>query len=113
MGFRRLSVAAAAALAVAALASSAAAGDDGHGGHGRGDHQRINHIVVIYEENHSFDNLYGGWEHVNGRSHAPASHTTQVDQNGPVPCLKQLGVNLRTPLAATCTDGIHGTRARS
>jgi phospholipase C len=26
----------------------------------------INHIVVIYEENHSFDNLYGGWEGVNG-----------------------------------------------
>jgi phospholipase C len=22
----------------------------------------IEHIVVIYEENHSFDNLYGGWE---------------------------------------------------
>ena len=27
---------------------------------------KINHIVVIYEENHSFDNLYGGWEGVNG-----------------------------------------------
>ena len=26
----------------------------------------INHIVVIYEENHSFDNLFGGWERVNG-----------------------------------------------
>ena len=28
--------------------------------------EKINHIVVIYEENHSFDNLYGGWEGVNG-----------------------------------------------
>ena len=27
---------------------------------------KVNHIVVIYEENHSFDNLYGGWEGVNG-----------------------------------------------
>ena len=27
---------------------------------------KINHIVVIYEENHSFDNLFGGWEGVNG-----------------------------------------------
>jgi phospholipase C len=27
---------------------------------------RINHIVVIYQENHSFDNLYGSWEGVNG-----------------------------------------------
>ncbi|HVD14255.1 MAG TPA: alkaline phosphatase family protein, partial [Actinomycetota bacterium] len=26
---------------------------------------RIKHIVVIYQENHSFDNLYGGWEGVN------------------------------------------------
>jgi phospholipase C len=37
---------------------------------------------VIYEENHSFDNLYGGWEGVNGRQHAGAAHTTQVDENG-------------------------------
>ena len=25
------------------------------------------HLVVIYEENHSFDNLYGEWGAVNGR----------------------------------------------
>src|SRR2546429_8199378 len=43
---------------------------------------RINHIVVIYEENHSFDNLYGGWEAVNGRANADAAHTTQVDEAG-------------------------------
>ena len=34
---------------------------------------RINHIVVIYEENHSFDNLYGGWVGVNGRANADAA----------------------------------------
>ena len=28
--------------------------------------RQMKHIVVIYEENHSFDNLYGGWEGVNG-----------------------------------------------
>ena len=28
------------------------------------------HIVVIYEENHSFDNLYGGWGKVGARSTA-------------------------------------------
>src|SRR5919201_5647858 len=38
---------------------------------------KIKHIVVIYEENHSFDNLYGGWEGVNGRANADAAHTTQ------------------------------------
>src|SRR6476619_3754495 len=35
-------------------------------GAARGNEQlsKIKHIVVIYEENHSFDNLYGGWEGV-------------------------------------------------
>jgi acid phosphatase len=65
----------------------------------------INHIVVIYEENHSFDNLYGSWPGVNGRSNASAANTTQVDQNGAAyACLKQNDVNLTSPLplAATC-----------
>ena len=32
-------------------------------GAARGNYQlsKINHIVVINQENHSFDNLYGGW----------------------------------------------------
>ena len=56
---------------------------------------KIDHIVVIYEENHSFDNLYGGWEGVNGRANATAAETTQVDQQGvPYACLKQNDVNL-------------------
>src|SRR5437868_2565604 len=67
---------------------------------------RINHIVVIYEENHSFDNLYGGWEAVNGRASADAGHTTQIGQAGaPYHCLLQNDVNLTSPpLAADCTD---------
>src|SRR5437660_6001646 len=40
----------------------------------------INHVVVIYEENHSFDNLYGAWEGVNGR--ANATNSSQVAQDG-------------------------------
>jgi acid phosphatase len=59
--------------------------------------RKINHIVVIYEENHSFDNLYGGWEGVNGRANADAAHTTQVDQSStrtPYTCLQQNDVNL-------------------
>ncbi|MBA3844591.1 MAG: phosphoesterase, partial [Actinobacteria bacterium] len=64
----------------------------------------VKHIVVIYEENHSFDNLYGGWEGVNGRANADVAHTTQVDQSGaPYACLKQLDVNLAA-LSSTCTD---------
>jgi acid phosphatase len=68
----------------------------------------INHIVVIYEENHSFDNLYGNWPGVNGRANADAAHTTQVDQNGVAfGCLQQLDVNLASQ-PVTCTDAAHG-----
>jgi acid phosphatase len=72
---------------------------------------RINHIVVIYQENHSFDNLYGSWEGVNGVRHAPASRTVQVNQAGtPYQCLLQNDVNLTSPpLPATCTDATTGT----
>jgi phospholipase C len=67
---------------------------------------RINHIVVIYQENHSFDNLYGRWEGVSGLRDAPTSRTVQVNQTGtPYQCLLQNDVNLTSPpLSATCTD---------
>src|SRR3982750_1496356 len=69
--------------------------------------QKINHIVVIYEENHSFDNLYGSWEGVNGLANADAAHTTQVDQNGNAyTCLRQNDVNLAV-IAPTCSDAAH------
>jgi acid phosphatase len=59
---------------------------------------------VIYEENHSFDNLYGGWEGVDGLANADAAHTLQVDQAGePYTCLLQNDVNLTSPpLPADC-----------
>jgi acid phosphatase len=71
----------------------------------------INHIVVIYQENHSFDNLYGTWERVNGLSHASALNTLQVNQGGAsYTCLKQNDVNLATPPQdAACTDTTTGT----
>ncbi|HEX4293657.1 MAG TPA: alkaline phosphatase family protein [Rhizomicrobium sp.] len=70
------------------------------------------HIVIIYEENHSFDNLYGLWDQVEGQSvnglaNADSAHTTQVRQDNTTPygCLYQLDVNLTSPpLPATCTD---------
>ena len=68
------------------------------------------HIVVIYEENHSFDNLYGNWgpvggRHVVGRSDASAARTRQVAQDGtPYDCLLMTDVNLMSPpLAPTCS----------
>ena len=100
-------------LAVVLLALCAApALASGHGSEG-GRHgrptamDRIRHIVVIYEENHSFDNLYGGWEGVAGLSAADAAHTTQVDQAGnPYACLLQDDVNLASPpLGNICPAG--------
>jgi phospholipase C len=72
---------------------------------------KIQHIVVIYEENHSFDNLYGGWEGVTGLGSADAAHTTQIGQGGtPYTCLLQNDVNLTSPpLPADCTDTTTGT----
>ena len=72
---------------------------------------QIGHIVVIYEENHSFDNLYGGWEGVNGLSSADPAHTIQVNQAGnPFACLWQNDVNLSSPpLPSMCTDSTTGT----
>jgi acid phosphatase len=71
---------------------------------------RVKHMVVIYEENHSFDNLYGGWEGVDGLTHADTAHTTQVSQGGQAfECLQQDDVNLTSPpLDPTCTNTTGG-----
>src|SRR5436190_995949 len=80
--------------------------------------KHVDHVVVIYEENHSFDNLYGGWEGVDGLGSADAAHTTQVGQTParvPYTCLKQNDPSLTspTPLAPTCTDTTTGTTFQS
>jgi acid phosphatase len=76
---------------------------------------KVSHIVVIYQENHSFDNLYGSWEGVNGLANADAAHTTQVNQAGlPYTCLMQNDVKLTSPpLPATCTDTTTGSAFQS
>jgi len=73
---------------------------------------RIKHIVVVFEENHSFDNLYGSWEGVNGIANASDATRTQVNQQGtPFTCLAQNDPSLSTdpklttrPLTVQCTD---------
>src|SRR5881275_1103469 len=114
MGGRRV-LALASVLALAAIVNSAAAGSNGNGS-GNDRLARINHIVVIYEENHSFDNLYGGWEGVNGLANADAAHTVQAKQIGapangaPYSCLYQDDVNLQPAAGATsCDTAINGT----
>jgi len=100
--------------AAASLGASALAGPAGAGVHpnaqvlGPG----IRHLVVIYQENHSFDNLYGGWDAIegqtpNGRANATAGNTTQIRQDNTTAygCLYQLDVNLTSPpLSTTCSD---------
>ncbi len=107
---RRAAFAAAALLGVAG-AVSAASPAGAHPGHRPG-LAGIDHIVVIYEENHSFDNLFGTWEGVNGLAGDPARtpRSTQVAPDGtPLACLPQNDVNLTSPpLAATCTGTING-----
>lgn len=90
------------ALALAAMSHSANAASI----------EAFKHIVVIYQENHSFDNLYGLWGDVggfpiNGLPQADLAHTTQVRQDNLTPylCLLQNDVNLTSPpLPGTCVD---------
>jgi phospholipase C len=40
---------------------------------------KVDHVVVIYMENHSFDNLYGSFPGANGLSNATSAEFTQID----------------------------------
>lgn len=44
--------------------------------------KKIKHVVVIYMENHSFDNLYGQFEGADGLADAKQENITQVDKDG-------------------------------
>ncbi len=111
--FTILASIAAVALAGAVMPAAAAVGDAGGGSSGNGHPSTIpggfKHLVVIYEENHSFDNLYGGWGSVNGQAVNGSQSVAQVAQNGTTyDCLPQVDVNLASPpLSASCTDTTH------
>ena len=47
-----------------------------------GDINKIKHLVVIYAENHSFDNLYGLFPGAEGIAQADISHSLQIDHDG-------------------------------
>ena len=60
--------------------------------------RHIDHFVVIYLENHSFDNLYGTFPGANGLNGADPAHTIQVDLSGHVfKCLEQNDPQLTSP----------------
>ena len=70
----------------------------------------VKRIVVIYEENHSFDNLYGRWERVDGLRKTRRARRIQVNQAGVAyQCLMQNDLNLMAPpLSPNCTDTTTG-----
>jgi acid phosphatase len=71
----------------------------------------IKNVVVIYEENHSYDNLFGGWEGTNGLAQAASSgKVTQVATDGTaLACLPQNDVNLTSPpQPVSCTGAANG-----
>jgi phospholipase C len=99
--WRGLGAAAAVALAGGVLSAGSAGAE--------GSTDKVNHIVVIYQENHSFDNLFGKWGPVNGQelnglSESEPENAIQVSQDGkPYTCLPQNDVNL-APVASACTS---------
>jgi acid phosphatase len=114
-------VVAAAGQAGASAAGSANAVGADHAGHASrawaaGLPGGYKHLVMIYEENHSFDNLYGSWGRVNGErvdglSRAPVSTKRQKAEDGTrYRCLPQDDVNLTAPvpLSSRCQDPAHG-----
>src|ERR1700761_4996380 len=70
------------ALSMAALAGAALTGCHKDKKVTPGGLNQVNHVVVIYLENHSFDNLYGQFSGANGLSNATVANTTQVDASG-------------------------------
>ena len=63
---------------------------------------RLQHVVVIYLENHSFDNLYGSFPGANGLANAGAA-ATQLDGSGnPFVTLPQTA---SSPFPATLANG--------
>ena len=74
------------------------------------------HLVVIYLENHSFDNLYGHWGPVGGQAvtgleaATPASWTQHAQDGTTFTCLLLNDVNLTSPpLSGDCTETHPGT----
>ena len=64
----RVGIVGALVAAVMSAGSTVGATTDNNG-HGR--LSAIDHIVVIYEENHSFDNLFGRWPGVTASTRSP------------------------------------------
>jgi phospholipase C len=91
---RRFSTAVMASLTIFAAGPAAA----GHADREEDPLAAINHLVVIYLENRSFDNLYGLFPEANGLGEVDEGEATQVDLEGiPFKCLQQVDPELTSP----------------
>lgn len=91
----RLSAPFAVAALVAALAGCATSEVTGSQASAGKNLDHIRHVVVIYAENHSFDNMYGLFPGANGIKNATPEQATQLDHDG-------------TPLKELITFGSNG-----
>ena len=69
--------------------------------------ERIEHIIVIYAENRSFDHLYGLFPGANGIANATPEQYTQVDRDGtPLPQLPPVwkGKDARSGVSAAAAE---------
>jgi phospholipase C len=81
------------------LTATAAGAEQDQGDGNAGSLAGINHLVVIYDENHSFDNLYGSFPGANGISRASKTSKTQVTLAGvPYTTLPQTDTHIPTNL---------------
>jgi phospholipase C len=59
--------------------------------------QKIKYFIIVYQENWSFDGLYGKFPGVDGLDNANPENTIQVDSNGiPYPSLSCINTNNKT-----------------
>src|SRR5262249_20259064 len=63
----------------------------GRHGDGRQALQQIDHFMVIYQENWSFDGLYGGFPGANGIANASATSMSQIDRQTGKPYTSEMG----------------------
>jgi len=69
--------------------------------------QKIEHVVVIYGENRSFDNLYGNFPGANGLARATTAVTTQVDRDdSPLAMLPPVWGGVTASIAQSMTTGM-------
>src|SRR3954453_15668639 len=68
--------------AITALLAGCALAPGGPGDHFAERAGAIKNVVVIYAENHSFDNMYGLFPGANGIANATAEQKTQLDHDG-------------------------------